>query len=264
MILSTGCYPSPGSGSALLPGSGAGGQASLPAPVSQAGPAAVRAAAPLPSDVLDLTPWKLTLPTAGPTGYAAEVTQPALDRFSRVPYFSVTSEGAGVAFQAPVDGATTPGAKYARSELREMTPAGGKAAWSSSAGVHTMAIREAITHLPRVKPEVVAGQIHDANGYIVMVRLNGSRLFVQHNGHNIGDLDTDYHLGEVFTVQLVAGTDHVRVYYNGARKATVEVRKRDLYFKAGCYTQSSPAMGDRPGEYGEIVIYGLRVSHQEN
>jgi|GEM_PF-2522673 len=262
MVLSTGCYPGPWSGSAFLPGSRARGQASPPTPVWQAGLAAVRAAAPLPSDVLDLTPWKLTLPTAGPTGYAAEVTQPALDGYSRAPYFSVTPDGAGVAFRAPVDGATTPGAKYARSELREMTPAGGKAAWSSSVGAHTMEIREAITHLPSAKPEVVAGQIHDANGYIVMVRLNGSRLFVQHNGHNIGDLDTDYHLGDMFTVRLVAGADHVRVYYNGAPKAAVEVRKRDLYFKAGCYTQSSPAVGDQPGEYGEIVIYDLRVSHQ--
>ena len=38
-----------------------------------------------------------------------------------------------------------------------------KALWSNKTGVHTMKVTEAVTELPKVKPEVVAAQIHDGD-----------------------------------------------------------------------------------------------------
>ena len=59
-----------------------------------------------------LTGWKLTLPVAGASGHAATITPAALVR----PW--LTDPGGGqVEFWAPVDGATTPNSRHARTEL---------------------------------------------------------------------------------------------------------------------------------------------------
>ncbi|HEY0616101.1 MAG TPA: polysaccharide lyase family 7 protein, partial [Kribbella sp.] len=91
-----------------------------------------------PAGVLELTNWKLTLPT-GSEGKPAEVKQPELADYAKDPYFVV--EGKGVRFRAPVDGVTTSGSSYPRSELREMTNDGQeKADWSSTSGTHTLIV----------------------------------------------------------------------------------------------------------------------------
>jgi hypothetical protein len=135
------------------------------------------------------------------------------------------------------------------------------ASWSSTSGTHTMIIREAITHLPVVKPHVVAGQIHDATDDVVMVRLEGNHLFVESGGNDIGTLDASYQLGTTFTVTVVAAGGHIKVYYNDALKVDVAKSGSGYYFKAGCYTQSNVAKGDAPDAYGEVVIYDLQISH---
>ena len=85
------------------------------------------------------------------------------------------------------------GSGYPRSELREMTSSGSaNASWSTTSGTHTMEIRQAITHLPVVKPHVVAGQIHDAGDDVIVCRLEGSKLFIDQNGVNGPVLTTNY------------------------------------------------------------------------
>jgi hypothetical protein len=222
-----------------------------------------------PAQILDLGSWKLTLPVAGAPGVdrgnpweAAQVSQPQLAGFSLAPYFAPTGDGTGVVFAAPVGGVTTPGSAFARSELREMSGPGVPAAWSSTSGMHAMALYEAITHLPVARPELVAGQIHGRNGYVLLVRLRGTRLFVEHAGRDVGDLTRDYQLGTPFTIRMVAGGGQVRVYYNESVRVTIPLRESGLYFKAGVYPQSNPGMGDAPGAYGETVLYDLRVAHR--
>jgi poly(beta-D-mannuronate) lyase len=161
---------------------------------------------------------------------------------------------------APVGGVTTSNSGYPRSELREMNGSSA-ASWSNTSGVHTMTVTEAITHLPAVKPHVVAAQIHDAQDDVVMIRLEGSNLFVEQNGNSVGTLDAAYRLGTVFTVKLVAADGHIKVFYNGVLKLDVVRAGSGWYFKAGCYTQSNPTKGDAPDAYGEVVIYGLDVTH---
>ncbi len=190
------------------------------------------------------------------------ISQPELATFSLAPYFQLNSAQNSVIFRANVEGVTTSGSRYPRSELREMDNSGRQeASWSNSSGSHTMTIKEAITHLPAVKPEVVAGQIHDASDDVVMVRLENKHLFIEAAGKNIGDLDDNYLLGTVFTVQLVAADGRIKVFYNDALKVDYSKSGSGYYFKAGCYTQSNTSKGDQPGDYGEVVIYGLQVSH---
>jgi poly(beta-D-mannuronate) lyase len=216
-----------------------------------------------PGNVINLTNWKLTLPIAAQDKDAPEeITQPQLASFMLAPYFQLNTAKNGVQFQAPVGGVTTANSSYPRSELREMTANGSKrASWSNTSGTNTMTIRQAITHVPAVKNELVAGQIHDAFEYVILVRLNGSTLFVQADGENIGSLDNNYVLGTVFDLQLIASDGHIRVLYNGVKKADYVKSGSGYYFKAGCYTQSNPAKGDDPNDFGQVVIYDLQVSH---
>jgi hypothetical protein len=84
--------------------------------------------ATLPSQVLDLTNWKVTLPvdSKGASGSScdpAEITQPALAGFTDQ-WFKVTPDGNAVVFRANIEGCTTSGSSYPRSELREMTSNG--------------------------------------------------------------------------------------------------------------------------------------------
>ncbi len=235
--------------------------AATPSPVPRATPSprptpqAVR-----PADVLDLRAWKLTLP-AGRRHDPMELRQPHLGLAGNGSYFRLRPDR-GVMFRAPVGGVTTENSKYPRTELREMTSDGRReAAWSSRSGRHVMTLTQAITATPRAKPHVVAGQVHDDEDDVVMVRLEGRRLFVESDGDDVGVLDPAYRLGRRFVVSLEATSAGIRVTYNGSRTVHVPAVGRGWYFKAGCYVQSNPDRGDRPAAYGEVVIYRLAVRH---
>jgi hypothetical protein len=215
-----------------------------------------------PADVLSLTQWKLTLPT-GPSHDATEIQQPQLASFELAPYFQLDAAKDGVQFEAPVNGSTTSGSQYPRSELREMTDNGRQeASWSTTDGTNTMTVREAITHLPASRSQVVAAQIHGSSAYVMLIRLNGSDLFVEgDNGKNMGDLDTNYRLGTAYTVQITAMNGRIIVSYNGIEKANFANVTSGDYFKAGCYTQANMSNGGSASDYGQVIVYGLSVQH---
>ncbi|MEZ4221485.1 MAG: polysaccharide lyase family 7 protein [Polyangiaceae bacterium] len=213
----------------------------------------------LPSAVLDLTNWKLTLPI-GNQGSPTEVEQPALATFAHPEHFF--AQGDHVVFRAHAGGTTTSGSSYPRSELREMINAGADlASWSTTSGTHSMRIKQAITHLPVVKPHVVAGQIHDANDDVIVFRLEDKKLFVDINGTTGPTLDANYQLGSVFTVQFVAEKGAIKALYNGTLAHTLSIDVSGCYFKAGTYTQSNLSKGDAAAAYGEVQIYELEVTH---
>lgn len=218
-----------------------------------------------PADVLNLTNWKETLPT-GSSGSPTEITQPELATYSQDPWFVANSSCDAVQFRSAVNGVTTSGSGYPRSELREMTDNGSTAAdWSTTSGTHTMVIDEAITHLPNDKPQVVAGQIHNADDDVTVFRLEGSSLYVTNGNDSHYKLVTDnYTLDTRFTAKFVATGGKIMAYYNNTLVATLTVDSSGDYFKAGAYTQancdkSSPC---DDSNYGEVTIYGLTVNHQ--
>lgn len=229
--------------------------------VSPAGRGSVGGPA-VPGDLLDLTNWKLTLPI-GSSHSPAEITQPALRRYSVDPYFHLDPTGTGVVFQANAGGVTTSNSGYPRSELREMTADGNdEATWSTTSGTHAMSVQLAITHLTVAKPQVTVAQIHDASDDVLVVRLDGpAHLYVEHNGDDYGDLDTAYRLGSAFTVTFTVTGGHIRVSYNGVPKVDHATSSTGDYFKAGCYTQSNTSRGDQPDAYAQVIIYRLTVTH---
>lgn len=255
---STGSTTSAGSSSSEESSSSSGESSDSEA--SSGGPAAS-----LPSEVLDLANWKLTLPIAGRREGPREVLQPELATFAIDPWFMVDASGHAVVFRANAGGVTTDNSGYPRSELREMASEGAEeAAWSTGEGTHTMTIVQSITNLPVAKPHVVAGQIHDAEDDVVMIRLEGEHLFVEGGGDELGALEPAYALGTVFTVVLAAHDGMIDVYYENLDTPAVSI-ERDVdgcYFKAGAYTQSNEEQGDEPDAYGEVVIRELVVVHE--
>lgn len=217
-----------------------------------------------PSDLLNLTNWKLTIPVnTSHEGTPDEITQPELASYNS-DFFHLNSDKNAVVFKGIVNGDTTAHSHYPRSELREMTDNGlNEASWSDDSGTHIMEYRLAITHLPAKKSEVVAGQIHDESDDVVMIRLEKNHLFVEADGDEIGDLDKNYQLGNIFSVKIVAENGHIKVYYNGKQKVDYEKSGDGYYFKAGCYTQSNLSKGEKSGDYGEVQIYSLQVSHRD-
>jgi hypothetical protein len=223
----------------------------------------------LPANVLNLTNWKITLPIDGSDSGsdADEVKQPQLATYSIDPYFKNNSDNTGVIFRAHTGGATTSGSGYPRSELREMTNSGASnASWSSGSGTHTMEIDQAITHLPVVKPHLVAGQIHDGGDDVIVFRLEGTKLFIDINGDDGPTLTSNYVLGTRFKVKFVVSNNQTKCYYNDVLMYTHNQSYSGAYFKAGAYTQSSctgtPGSSESCSAYGEVVIYNVTVSHQ--
>jgi hypothetical protein len=237
-------------------------QPPAPVPAPPAAPAPTLAppgTAQVPGQLLDLTNWKLTLPT-GREGKPEEILEPELSSFTNA-FFRLNEGRDGVVFTANAGGVTTSGSSYPRSELREMNGQE-MASWSNTAGTHTMRVREAVTRLPAVKPHVVAAQIHDAEDDIIEVRLEGQRLLVQYNdGDDDATLDPAYALGTPYDLEIDAADGHIRVSYNGTQKADIVKSGAGWYFKAGSYVQSNLSRGDAPDAEGQVVIYALNVQH---
>ncbi|MBP2479582.1 hypothetical protein JOF53_008454 [Crossiella equi] len=214
-----------------------------------------------PADVLDLANWYIGLPI-GEAEKPKNVEQPELATYSVDPWFRATPDCTAVQFRAAVNGVTTSGSNYPRSELREMNGQN-KASWSSTSGTHTMVIDQAITAVPQGRPNVVAGQIHDASDDVSVFRLEGSKLWVT-SGNDKHTLLTDsYRLGTRFEARFTVSGGKIKAYYNGELRATLDKRFTGGYFKAGAYTQAncgntSPCGS---GNFGEVKIYGLRVTH---
>jgi hypothetical protein len=255
-----------GSGSGNAGGHGDGGASSGGSAAGGAGGSGVGGGVPdFPADLIDLVPWKLTLPIAAADDDAPlEIEQPDLASYSIDPWFHLDSSKTAVVFRANAGGVTTSNSGYPRSELREMSADGSElAAWSTSSGKHTMTLSGRITHLPDAKPHVVVAQIHDADDDLVMVRLEGETLFVEGGGEDLGTLDPAYVLGTDYQVRIVAEAGEVKIFYQDLATPAVVVDRdaEGCYFKAGMYTQSNTETGDEPEAYGESEITSLAVEH---
>jgi len=213
--------------------------------------------AAVPAQVLDLKNWEIQLPISK-DGSLEIVKQPQLATFSLNPYFY--ADGNSVAFAAWINGTTTGGSEYPRSELREMDGGAG-ASWSTSKGTHTMTLKQAYTRLPAKRPEVVGAQIHETSGddNLVQVRLNHPDIVLWAPGDRV-TLQSNYVLGTQFTLEIQCTGGDLKVSYNGQLKYSKSYSATDAYFKAGAYVQSNKNYDDN-SQYGETKIYSLSVAH---
>lgn len=215
-------------------------------------------------DMFSLSIWKLTLPMDdNGDGVADEVKMPILRYFEDPDFFHLSGTGDSVVFRAPCGGATTKNSAYPRSELRELQKDGKtKAAWSTTSGTHNLTMEFAINKTPKKKPHVVAAQIHDAENDLLMVRLEGSKLFLERRGAEDFVLVENYRLGDFVKLMLICDNGRIRAFLDSTQVMEWEVEAENLYFKVGCYTQSNPERGDRADDYGETEFRIVYVTHR--
>lgn len=216
-------------------------------------------------DVFTLLIWKLTIPFDDDgDGRADEVTQPTLRYFEDPDFFHLSEEKDAVVFRVRAGDPTTKNSNYPRSELREMKKGGEeKASWGTNDGkVHNLTIEAAINALPKEKPHVVCAQIHDSTDDLLMVRLEGEKLFLERNGADDVMLDDDYQLGEFFNLMIICDNGRIRALFERKQIMEWKIERDGLYFKAGCYLQSNPEKGEKPDAFGEVAIRKLYVTHK--
>jgi Alginate lyase len=222
-------------------------------------PQVVARAVRFPAEIIDASKWYLTLPT-GAEGDPDTVSTKDLATYASE-YFRLNDSKDGVVFTANAGGATTENSKYPRSELREMI-GGENASWDGRSGTHTMELDQAITKTPSTKPDVIAGQIHGGNDDVMQIHLSGKKLTVKYaDGDKEVVLDPSYRLGERFRVKIQSADGQVKVWHNGTLKADLPIYGAESYFKAGAYVNSNTDKGASSSDVGQVVIYGLKISH---
>ncbi|PRX98081.1 F5/8 type C domain-containing protein [Allonocardiopsis opalescens] len=229
-----------------------------PGPAAQA-PAAAQECE-YPADVLDLDSWKIQLPI-GEEESPDEVEQPELASYAVDPWFTVAENCEGVRFRAAVDGVTTSGSNYPRSELREMD-GDDEASWAADEGRHVMTIDQTVTRLPNDRPHLVVGQIHGGDDDVSVFRIEGSNLYVTDGDDSNHQLVTDdFRLNTRFQVRFVVEDGTIHAYYNGEEVATLDADFTTGYFKAGAYTQANCGNSDPCDEdnYGEVIIHDVTI-----
>jgi hypothetical protein len=138
------------------------------------------------------------------------------------------------------------------------------ASWSSTVGSHTFTETVAFTTLPKVKPDLVGGQIHNATEDISLLVLRGSKLYISDGDNSKAKLVTDnYKLGTKVDMKWTVSGGVTKAYINGSLQLTINRAYEGAYFKAGAYPQascdnSSPCSSSN---YGSTIITKLTASH---
>lgn len=232
-----------------------------------------------PSKNFDLSDWKITLPVdskGSTSGTAVEVTD--LSGYQNSKYFYTGSDGAMV-FTASVDGATTSGSKYARSELREMDD-GDRAAWNLKTGGFmsaTLEVDKAPIKSDGDTGRLVVGQIHGQDDELVRLYWDNGTVYFVNDQAGSGNKETTFKLtdasgknpnvslNEKFSYSIDAHDDvlDVRVYADGQEYKSVtkinDVWDGDsFYFKAGTYLGVNEDTGSGSGQ---TSFYSLGFNH---
>lgn len=232
-----------------------------------------------PGSNLDLSDWKLQLPidakgTFG--GKAAEVK--VLSNYVHQDYFHTGPDGA-VVLAAPVNGATTGGSIYARSELREMNGTA-NAEWTLAQGgrlTATLQVDAAPAQSDGTYGKIVVGQIHGGDGQLVRLAWEDGTLFfandITSNGQkdvhiellNAAGKQPDVGLNETFsyTIDVSDNTLTVSVradgqVYSSSSQINDAWSDNAFYFKAGAYL----GVNENGGQgVGQVSLFALDVDH---
>jgi hypothetical protein len=223
----------------------------------------------LPSEIINLENWYLTLPTGEPKN-PDDIYNPELLQYEHPVYFHANEASDAVVFNAFSGGATTKNTHNPRSELREMFGSG-QAWWSMLSGLHTMHLSGCTTALPKTRPSTVIGQIHRGVDDVIELRCwiprrsNTPVIDVFHDNINYGVLNPIYTLGDKYTIKVVATEGIISIFYDDMEtaKLTIPADYDRCFFKAGTYIQCNPIMHNAlPDEFTESWLYSLDVSHE--
>jgi hypothetical protein len=213
-----------------------------------------------------LAGWKLTLPVPGATGHAATVSPAA-----PAPPWLTDPGGGRLRFWAPVDGATTPNSRHARTELIHLEgfPAG-------HGGPRTLAATVSVQRLPRGRPDVIIGQIHGDGelrsvAFVMLHYAAGAITAVVKQQRRGPESDrfpvlAGVPLGDRFDYRIVDngdGTLAVDIAHAGRRghaetPLPAAFAGAPVRFQAGAYQQATGPCGD-PADGARVTFHSLRV-----
>lgn len=224
-----------------------------------------------PGGNFDLSLWELQLPIGSansPTTIPpAQLEGP--NGFQDKYFYTDTTDGS-MTFWDPEKGVTTPGSKYPRSELREMTSSGAPANWSIP-GTHKLSATLKVTKVP---DHVAVGQIHLGNS-------SGSskpllELFYHANGdidmaieqtpaggNEVQHLAGNVPLGTKWSYVIgLTGGNTISLVLNGGKTQTWPLPSAfngyKMYFKAGDYDQST---GSDATIGATVHFSALKIAH---
>jgi hypothetical protein len=231
-----------------------------------------------PSGNFNLSDWKITLPVdqnGSLSGTAVEVQD--LNGYQNSKYFYTGSDGAMV-FYAPVNGATTKGSSYARSELREMNGSA-KAAWDLSKGGFMSATLEvdAAPNRDGIGGRLVVGQIHGQDDELVRLYWENGTVYFVNDQAGAGNSETKFTLKDSTGATPDVSLDERFSYTINAKDSTLEVdvyadgkvyessttinpvwQSDTFYFKAGTYLGANETNGSGAGQ---TSFYALDFNH---
>lgn len=254
-----------------------------------------------PSDIIDLTAWKITWPldengddNSDETSYSSRNDNaydwPDADNdligaisapFDEYMYVS-EDDNDEVRFKAHVGGATTEGSGYPRSELRQLV-GGGDNYWDAD-DYQYLEVRARVTNLPDIKPEVCMVQIHGPENEPLRIEYDAesSGLHITKNDE-LADEDSNvlpYSLGEQLFIRVTVEDGEIDVVIVNESRPIEDPWTSSWasdddtgFFKVGCYTQSSNVLSTfkseyttnpDPTEYGEVAIKDLTLIETYN
>ena len=231
-----------------------------------------------PGGNFDLSNWKITLPvdaSGSISGTAMEVKN--LSTYQNSKYFYTGADGA-MTFVAAVDGATTSGSSYARSELREMNGTA-NAAWDLKTGGFMSATLEVDSAPIRdgMGGRIIVGQIHGQDDELVRLYWENGKLYFANDHAGSSNAETKFYfvnssgqqpsvsLDERFsyTINAKGDTLEVTVFADGQVYKSVSTinsvwQSDKFYFKAGAYLGANETNGTG---YGQTSFYALSFNH---
>lgn len=220
--------------------------------------------------MIDLSTWNLSIPVGSP---ATTIDTPALASGYRDQYFHADSST--LFFWAPVTGSVTKSAKYPRSELRETYPNGAVHNWKYPEADNFLRAALAVNMVPSTG-KVVIGQIHQYGSNEPLLKVEYQYKEKTKLGNIVAKLRQTPEQDEptvitiaqnvplstrfTYTIHLTqAGSLVVNAAdYQWSTTLNSGWKTKDLYFKAGVYTQDNTGYAT---EGGQVTFYKLAATH---
>jgi len=220
--------------------------------------------------MIDLAIWNLSVPVGIP---AATIDTPKLVSGYRDGYFR---SGDTLFFWAPVTGSRTDNAIYPRTELRETFPNGAVHNWTYGQADNFLRAALTVDQVPS-SGKIVIGQIHCYGSTEPLIKLE----YQYKEKTQTGNIVAKFRLtptSEPAVIQIATGvllkerfTYTIHLTPTGAltvnahdmqwsAKLDPSWSTRQLYFKAGVYTQDNTGYAT---EGGAATFYKLTVSHDK-
>lgn len=230
-----------------------------------------------PGSNFNLNNWYIQFPTSNGdlTCSAGNVdsatTTQLIDGYTNAPYFYTGTDGSMV-FWAPINGATTSGTTFPRSELRELIATNSTDVNWIPYGTHILNAQVKVLQVPPSTEEVIIGQIHAESGDAlptVKIIYDSGKVHgtVKTNSTDDG---SDYDFPSVssglsnsitYEIELVNGL--VTVTINGVTNSynifhsDPTYTNETQYFKAGDYCQANSCTNPGNAEGAMVAFYAL-------